>query len=348
MLKALQRYVKGDGESSPARVAPPGWDAFADSLMVLPVSDDAGEEEAEDIVYGELCEMMDGTQGAVAQRAAAQAKAKAKRKLTELGLSRKLQQRVASPTPRWIVAHRPKETGDLSADEVERLLREAATGRGTSWTADQLDQLQACHIDAMRLLSVTLVSRLELEAKGEAAGANAAVTALTQATEQQVDRIRQLSLDFDRANAAAKKKHAEAAQAELSFEQDRLQMDRMLAERSSADRSARVNEIARRMMLVLSTEIDLLRTVPFLSDFKDEELCRLAVKMQRCSANKHTNIIEEGEAGDAMFILTEGSLEVFVSGALLLHLPLGLTHAVLFSLLRHIPRLPFGWPRRRL
>jgi hypothetical protein len=258
--------------------------------MVRPVSDDAGEEEAEDIVYGALCEMMDGTQGAVAQRAAAQAKAKAKRELTELGLSRKLQQWVASPTPRWIAARRPKETGDLSADELESLLREAADGGRTSWTADQLNQLEVSHTDAMRVLGMLLVRRLELEAKGDAAGANAAVAALTQATEQQVAKLQNLGLGFDRANTAEKKKEAEAAQAEYTFEEDKMAAEQLLAQRSSGSIGAsdleHLNTIIRRMLIVLSTEIDLLRTVPFLSDFQDEELCRLAVKMQRCSASK--------------------------------------------------------------
>lgn len=337
LLKALQRYVKGDrGESSPSVVAPQGWEAFTDSLMMSVESSSPSprstssndgivmESQAEEMVYDALCEMMDGTEGALAQRAAFAAKEKAKIELAELGLSRKL--RPASPPPRWIEARRPKEIGDLSSAQLETLLDEAAAEeqKGTralsrTLTPAQLEKLREAHDEAMRSVSLTLLRRMELEAKGDSAGANAAVRTLTEDMEAQLAKVRNLVREFDQANVEEEQKRAHTAEANRSFEQDRERLAELAGKRASgevisATEHHRLKATTRRVMVVLEQEVAMLRNVPFLADLSEEQMVRLACRMKRCEAQRDENIVEEGEAGDAMFVLVEGTLEVFISG----------------------------------
>jgi hypothetical protein len=323
LLKALRRYATGGGETSPTFVAPHGWDAFTDSLMVsTSPGDELSASQAEDLVYERLCDMMDGTMGAVAQRAAAEAKVKAKVELAELGLLRKA--RNASPTPRWIEARRPKELGDMSSTELERLLddtisdAQGRTGHGHSLTPQQLDQLQAARKDAFCQASLLLLRRMELENKGDAAGVTTAVKNLTADMESQIAKIHVMVEEMSRTNVEEEKQRGHEAEANRAFAEDQEALSSLSMRRSqgflSASEEKHLDSALDRIQVVKKEEVSLLRKVSFLSELTKYDLCRLACKMTSCRMQKHENIVEEGEIGDAMYILVHGTLDVFISG----------------------------------
>jgi hypothetical protein len=324
LLKGLQRYVTGGGETSPTSVAPHGWDAFTESLMLsTSLGDEVSASQAEELVYERLCDMMDGTKGALAQRAAAEAKAKAKLELAELGLVRKAQN--VSPTPRWVESRRPKELGDMSSTELERLLDEAIAdaqsreGHDHGVTSTQLDQLQVARKDAMCQISLMLLRRMELENTGDDAGVTSAVEALTAGVKNEIEKIQIMVKEMSHTNAKQEKQRALEAEAKGAFVKDRETLIALGVRRTqgvlSAPEEKQLDGALDRISVVMKEEMSLLQKVLFLSELTAFDLVRLACKMTSVRVQKGENIVEEGEDGDAMYILKDGCLDVFISGA---------------------------------
>ncbi len=63
----------------------------------------------------------------------------------------------------------------------------------------------------------------------------------------------------------------------------------------------------------LEDQIALLSRIELFSELRNEELAQIAVSMHRHFYNKGDTICRQGEAGDSLFILTEGLLDIFVS-----------------------------------
>ena len=63
-----------------------------------------------------------------------------------------------------------------------------------------------------------------------------------------------------------------------------------------------------------AVEVEALRNTPFFADLADGDLTAIAQVGRPMSFDSGARIIEEGDVGDAMYVLLEGSAQVTVGG----------------------------------